>query len=115
MPAPSPRIAPTRRAVIGTGLGMVLGARMAGAAEDEAPEAVRIGAILPLTGGSSKVGQGNRDALETAADFINYIASAFPLLKSNGAGLDGLGGAKISCCSPITQAIRRRPAPQRSA
>ena len=91
----SSRIALTRRAIIGTGLGTVLGARAAGAATGNAPEPVRIGAVLPLTGGSSKVGRGNQDALETAADFINYIASRFPLLGSNGAGLDGLGGAKI--------------------
>ena len=57
---------------------------------------VKIGAIYPLSGGAASAGEAARAAIEVAVDIIN---NAHPelgdLTLAKGAGLTGLGGAKI--------------------
>jgi len=61
-----------------------------------AADAVKIGAIYPLTGNSASAGQSQRDALHLGVDIVN---NAYPELKNlplgATAGLPNLGGAKI--------------------
>ena len=57
---------------------------------------VKIGAIFPLSGNAASAGIHAKAALETAVDIINNAhpeLGNFPLAK--GAGLTGLGGAKV--------------------
>ncbi len=57
---------------------------------------VKIGAIFPMTGGAASAGIHAKAALEVAMDIINNAhpeLGDFPLAK--GAGLSGLGGAKV--------------------
>jgi branched-chain amino acid transport system substrate-binding protein len=57
---------------------------------------VKIGAILPMSGGTASIGAHAKAALEVAMDIINNAhpeLGNLPLAKN--AGLAGLGGAKI--------------------
>ena len=57
---------------------------------------IKIGAIFPMSGGAASTGIHARAAIETAMDIINNDhpeLGNFPLAK--GAGLAGLGGAKV--------------------
>src|SRR5246500_219331 len=57
---------------------------------------VKIGAVFPLSGGAASAGVHAKFAIETAMDIINNAhpeLGNFPLAK--GAGLPGLGGAKV--------------------
>src|SRR5580692_5855490 len=61
-----------------------------------AAEAVKIGAIYPLTGNAASAGQSAKDAVHLGLDIVN---NAYPELKNlplgATAGLSNLGGAKI--------------------
>ena len=57
---------------------------------------VKIGAVLPLSGGAASAGEHTKAAIEVALDIINNAHpefGSFPLAKN--AGLAGLGGAKV--------------------
>jgi len=57
---------------------------------------VKIGAVLPLSGGAATAGAHTKAAIEVAVDIINNAHpefGSFPLAKN--AGLAGLGGAKV--------------------
>jgi branched-chain amino acid transport system substrate-binding protein len=81
-----------------------------------AQQTVKIGAIFPLSGNAASAGIHAKAAIEVAVDIINNDhpeLGDFPLAR--GAGLPGLGGAKVdvvfadSQCSPATgqnQALR---------
>src|ERR1700761_8242081 len=59
-------------------------------------KAVKIGAVLPLSGGAASAGEHTKAAIEGALDIINNAHPEFgnfPLAA--GAGLAGLGGAKV--------------------
>lgn len=59
-------------------------------------KAVKIGVILPMSGGTASIGAHAKAALDVATDIINNAhpeLGNFPLAKS--AGLPGLGGAKV--------------------
>src|ERR1700733_3799590 len=62
----------------------------------QAADAVKIGAIYPLTGNAASAGQSEKDAITLATEIIN---NAHPELKNlplgATAGLPNLGGAKI--------------------
>jgi len=67
----------------------------AGAAFSQA-QTVKIGAVLPLSGGAATAGAHTKAAIEIAVDIINNAHPEFgnfPLAKN--AGLAGLGGAKV--------------------
>src|SRR3978361_2208915 len=55
---------------------------------------VVIGVIYPLSGASAQIGVDAQKAFETAADVINKNFD-FELPLAKGAGLPGLGGAKV--------------------
>ena len=60
---------------------------------------VKIGGIFPLSGNAASTGVHTKAALEVAMDIINNAhpeLGNFPLAK--GAGLAGLGGAKVDVC-----------------
>src|SRR6476660_1884756 len=68
---------------------------LAGAASAQ-DKTVKIGAIFPLSGNAASAGDHAKAALEVAVDIINNDhpeLGNFPLAK--GAGLPGLGGAKV--------------------
>src|ERR1700761_3452504 len=80
-------------------LGLVCAASIAlaitGAASAQ-DKTVKIGAVFPLSGGAASAGVHAKFAIETAMDIINNPhpeLGDFPLAK--GAGLPGLGGAKL--------------------
>lgn len=59
-------------------------------------KAVKIGVILPMSGGTASIGAHAKAALDVATDIINNAhpeLGNFPLAKN--AGLPGLGGAKV--------------------
>lgn len=59
-------------------------------------KAVKIGVILPMSGGTASIGAHAKAALDVATDIINNAhpeLGNFPLAKN--AGLSGLGGAKV--------------------
>jgi branched-chain amino acid transport system substrate-binding protein len=60
----------------------------------QAPTEVVIGVIYPMSGAAAQVGVDARHAFETALDLINND-HALDLLGAKGAGLAGLGGAKV--------------------
>ena len=70
---------------------LATGVRVARAADP-----VKIGVLFPLTGNAAAAGQASKAAVEVAADIVN---NAHPDLKqiplAEGAGLPGLGGAKL--------------------
>lgn len=84
-------IASTRRQFGLTGLAVAAGLRPA-----VAQQAVKIGAIYPLSGGAASAGESAKAAIEVAMDVVN---NAHPelgeLILAKGAGLPGLGGAKV--------------------
>src|SRR3978361_718322 len=67
-----------------------------GAGPARAADPVKIGVLFPLTGNAAAAGQAAKAAVEIAAEIVN---NAHPELKSiplaEGAGLTGLGGAKL--------------------
>ncbi len=65
-------------------------------ARAQAGEAVKIGAIYPLTGGTASAGTALRDAVEIGAEIVNNPhpeLAALPLAATS--GLPGLGGRKV--------------------
>jgi branched-chain amino acid transport system substrate-binding protein len=67
----------------------------AGAASAQ-QKTVKIGAVLPLSGGAASAGEHTKAAIELALEIINNAHpefGSFPLAKN--AGLAGLGGAKV--------------------
>jgi branched-chain amino acid transport system substrate-binding protein len=60
----------------------------------QAPKEVLIGALFPLTGSAAQTGIDAQHALNTAADIINSPHN-LDLPLGAGAGLPGLGGAKV--------------------
>jgi branched-chain amino acid transport system substrate-binding protein len=61
-----------------------------------AQQTVKVGAILPLSGGAASAGEHTKAAIEVAIDIVNNAHpefGKFPLAKN--AGLAGLGGAKV--------------------
>ena len=61
-----------------------------------AQTAVKIGAIYPLSGGAASAGEAARGAIEVAVDIINNAHPELGALTlAAGAGLPGLGGAKV--------------------
>jgi branched-chain amino acid transport system substrate-binding protein len=67
-----------------------LGRRIASAQASE----VTIGFVYPMSGSNAQIGVDARHAFETAADIINADYD-LPLPGAKGAGLEGLGGAKV--------------------
>ncbi|MBN8955800.1 MAG: ABC transporter substrate-binding protein [Rhizobiales bacterium] len=81
-------------------LAALLGASLVGASVAQAADAVKIGILFPLTGNAAAAGQAAKAAVEVATDIVNNDhpeLSDIPLAK--GAGLPGLGGAKIELVS----------------
>ncbi len=84
-------IASTRRQFGLTGLAVAAGLRPA-----MAQQAVKIGAIYPLSGGAASAGESAKAAIEVAMDVINNPHPELgELILAKGAGLPGLGGAKV--------------------
>jgi len=85
----------TRRSVL-VGAGAAATSLATGVRIARAADPVKIGILFPLTGNAAAAGQASKAALEVAADIVN---NAHPELKSiplaEGAGLPGLGGAKL--------------------
>jgi branched-chain amino acid transport system substrate-binding protein len=83
----------TRRRLLQSTTALTL-AGAAGRAAAQAPKEVVIGALYPLSGASAQIGVDAKTAFETAAEIINTSHDLdLPLAK--GAGLQGLGGAKV--------------------
>ena len=83
----------TRRRLLQSTTALTL-AGAAGRARAQAPKEVVIGALYPLSGASAQIGVDAKTAFETAAEIINTSHDLdLPLAK--GAGLQGLGGAKV--------------------
>lgn len=63
-----------------------------------AAEAVKIGAIYPLTGNAAQIGADARQAVGATLDIINGANGAphVPMLLGDGKGLPKLGGAKLN-------------------
>jgi branched-chain amino acid transport system substrate-binding protein len=55
---------------------------------------IRIGFVYPLSGANAQIGVDAQKAFETAAEIINNSYD-FDLPLAKGAGLPGLGGAKV--------------------
>ncbi len=76
--------------------GLVAGLFVMPAVPAHAAEAVKIGAIYPLTGNAASAGQSAKDAVHLGLEIVN---NAYPELKNlplgATAGLPNLGGAKI--------------------
>jgi branched-chain amino acid transport system substrate-binding protein len=74
----------------------IIAAALAAGAQAQAADAVKIGAIYPLTGNAASAGQSAKDALTLAVEIVN---TAHPELKAMPVGASGglpnLGGAKI--------------------
>jgi branched-chain amino acid transport system substrate-binding protein len=83
-----------RRQVIKLGAAAALAAATSRRAFADSPAEVKIGAIFPLTGSSAQVGVDAKHALETAVEIVNGDYD-IDLPAAKGAGLGGLGGAKI--------------------
>ena len=64
------------------------------AARAQTPQEVVIGVIYPLSGASAQIGVDAQHAFNTAGDIIN-TAHDLDLPLAKGAGLPGLGGAKV--------------------
>lgn len=74
----------------------LIGASLIGTSIAQAADPVKIGVLFPLTGNAAAAGQAAKAAVEVAADIVNNDhpdLGDIPLAK--GAGLPGLGGAKI--------------------
>jgi branched-chain amino acid transport system substrate-binding protein len=84
-----------RRTVL-MGAGAAATSLATGATPARAADPVRVGVLFPLTGNAAAAGQASKAACEVAAEIVN---SAHPDLKNiplaEGAGLPGLGGAKL--------------------
>lgn len=81
-----------RRVFIKALLGAASGALVTGAL---AQEAVRIGALYPLSGQVAKSGEDTLNAIRLAADIVNGSFKDLALPLAATAGLPNLGGAKI--------------------
>src|SRR5580698_10316030 len=83
------------RGVLGLLCAASISAALAGAAAAQ-EKTVKIGAVFPLSGNAASAGVHAKAAIEVAMDIINNAhpeLGNFPLAK--GAGLAGLGGAKV--------------------
>jgi branched-chain amino acid transport system substrate-binding protein len=84
-----------RRSVL-IGAGAAATSLATGAGPARAADPMKVGILFPLTGNAAAAGQAAKAAVEVAADIVN---SAHPELKgmplAEGAGLPGLGGAKL--------------------
>src|SRR5438132_2016633 len=84
-----------RRTVL-MGAGAAATSLATGASPARAADPVKVGVLFPLTGNAAAAGQASKAACEVAAEIVN---NAHPELKSiplaEGAGLPGLGGAKL--------------------
>jgi branched-chain amino acid transport system substrate-binding protein len=83
------------RRILGLLFAAAISAALAGAASAQ-DKVVKIGAVFPLSGNAASAGVHAKAALEVAMDIINNPhpeLGNFPLAK--GAGLAGLGGAKV--------------------
>src|SRR5881227_1541136 len=85
----------TRRSVL-AGAGAAATSLATGVRVALAADPVKVGVLFPLTGNAAAAGQASKAAVEIAAEIVN---NAHPELKSiplaEGAGLPGLGGAKL--------------------
>src|SRR5437879_8008399 len=84
-----------RRTVL-MGAGAAATSLATGTGPARAADPVKVGVLFPLTGNAAAAGQASKAACEVAAEIVN---NAHPELKSiplaEGAGLPGLGGAKL--------------------
>src|SRR5690242_3960638 len=84
-----------RRTVL-IGAGAAATSLASGAGPARAAEPMKVGILFPLTGNAAAAGQAAKAAVEVAAEIVN---GAHPDLKgiplAEGAGLPGLGGAKL--------------------
>ena len=81
-----------RRHVLMTG---AAAAMVGGPAAAQGAQEVVVGVIFPFSGSGAQVGVDARHAIETALDIINNPHPDLDLPLAKGAGLPGLGGAKI--------------------
>jgi branched-chain amino acid transport system substrate-binding protein len=89
-------IANTRRQLGLAGVALALGLGPMAAQPAAAEQAVKIGAIYPLSGGAASAGESARAAIEVALDVINNPHPELgDLVLAKGAGLSNLGGAKV--------------------
>src|SRR5690242_1899823 len=78
------------------GLGAVAAATAAGIGTAGAADTVKIGIILPLSGGAASAGEAGKAAVEVALDVINNSHPELGnLTLAKDAGLPNLGGAKV--------------------
>ena len=82
-----------RRQVLASGAAMAATASLGRFASAQASE-VTVGFVYPMSGASAQIGIDARHAFETAAEIINGDYD-LPLPGAKGAGLAGLGGAKV--------------------
>jgi branched-chain amino acid transport system substrate-binding protein len=84
-----------RRTVL-IGAGAAATSMATGVSPARAADPVKVGVLFPLTGNAAAAGQASKAACEVAAEIVN---DAHPELKAiplaEGAGLPGLGGAKL--------------------
>jgi len=84
---------------------MLIGAMSATAGGAAAAEPVTIGAIYPMTGAGAAIGAEAKAAIETAAEIVNTSHPGLDTLPLGaGAGLPGLGGARLAVAFADDQA-----------
>jgi branched-chain amino acid transport system substrate-binding protein len=83
-----------RRQVLLSGAAMAAMAPLGRGAYAQSPGEVVIGVIYPMSGANAQIGVDARHAFETALDIVNE-AHDLPLPGAQGAGIAGLGGAKV--------------------
>jgi branched-chain amino acid transport system substrate-binding protein len=74
---------------------LLLSALAIGSHSALAVDAVRIGALYPLSGQVAKSGEDTLNGIRLAVDIVNGRVSGLPLPFAEGEGLPGLGNAKI--------------------
>jgi branched-chain amino acid transport system substrate-binding protein len=57
---------------------------------------VKIGVLYPLTGGAAAAGRELRAGAELAAEIANNVMKDLPMTMAQNAGIQSLGGAKIT-------------------
>ena len=116
--APAPTAAPAKPAATTAPGGSAPTAAPGGAAPTTAaaqpatgaaPKQIKIGVLLPLTGGSASVGVDLKDALDLTADVVNNKTNLnMPLAQTE--GLPNLGGAKVTFVYADTQGLPEKGA-----